>query len=264
MRAPEGAAAAIVADLFSLLAAERHPYVDPLPLISEAPTPHVSHKQYSALSYYVCASLASDLLHSAPVESADDAAVGYPQAVQAKPFLRSETMMTVSEAIATLRAVRRFAETPLPDDEVRAILNAGRRAQSSKNEQPRHFVAVRVKQTLKQLSECGDFAGHLAGAALGVALVSPANSGDSFAWDMFDLGQSTALMQLEAWDLSIGSCIATMYQQDEAKAILGVPTEMRLELAISFGYPADRQVFTRPPRTGGRRPLDEVVHWEHW
>jgi nitroreductase len=45
-------------------------------------------------------------------------------------------MMTVDEAIRTKRAVRQFAPTPLPDDAVRAILNAGRRAQSSKNTQP--------------------------------------------------------------------------------------------------------------------------------
>jgi nitroreductase len=173
-------------------------------------------------------------------------------------------MATVSDAISSMRAVRRFSEMPLPDDVIRAILNAGRRAQSSKNEQPRHFVAVRGKQTLRQLSECGDFAGHLAGAALGVALVSPANEGDSFAWDMFDLGQSTAFMQLEAWEQHIGSCIATIYDPDKAKAILGVPTEMRLELAISFGYPEDEATFTRSPRAGGRRTLDEIVHWERW
>lgn len=173
-------------------------------------------------------------------------------------------MTTVSDAIAAMRAVRRFAETPLSDDAASAILNAGRRAQSSKNGQPRYFVAVRDKQTLKQLSECGDFAGHLAGAALGVALVSPASEGEDFAWDMLDLGQSTAFMQLEAWHLGIGSCIATIYDPDKAKAILGVPTEMRLELAISFGYPEDAETFTRPPRVGGRHPLDEVVHWERW
>src|SRR5262249_24513849 len=107
-------------------------------------------------------------------------------------------MTAVSDAIAAMRAVRRFAETPLPDAAASAILNAGRRAQSSKNGQTRYFVAVRDKETLKRLSECGDFAGHLAGAALGVALVSPASEGEDFAWDMLDLGQSTAFMQLEA------------------------------------------------------------------
>lgn len=173
-------------------------------------------------------------------------------------------MTTVSDAISAMRAVRKFADTPLPDDVARTILNAGRRAQSSKNGQPRQFVAVRDKQTLKQLSECGDFAGHLAGAALGVALVSPASDGEDFSWDMLDLGQSTAFMQLEAWDLGVGSCIATIYDPDKAKAILGVPAEMRLELAISFGYPAAADTFTRSPRVGGRLTLDEIVHWDRW
>ena len=38
--------------------------------------------------------------------------------------------MDVVEAIRTKRAVRRFAERPLPEDATRAILNAGRQAQS--------------------------------------------------------------------------------------------------------------------------------------
>ncbi len=47
--------------------------------------------------------------------------------------------MDVLDAIRTKRAIRRFAPTPLPDEAVRAILNAGRRAQSSKNTQPWQF-----------------------------------------------------------------------------------------------------------------------------
>ena len=57
-------------------------------------------------------------------------------------------MMSVTDGIRTLRAVRRFRATPLPEEDVHAILNAGRRAQSSKNTQPWQFVAVRDKQTL--------------------------------------------------------------------------------------------------------------------
>jgi nitroreductase len=40
--------------------------------------------------------------------------------------------MNVSEAIRTKRAVREFKQEALKETEVRAILNAGRRAQSSK------------------------------------------------------------------------------------------------------------------------------------
>src|SRR5438552_10241470 len=88
------------------------------------------------------------------------------------PNSKTQNPMTVTEAIQTFRAVRRFADRALPDDVIRAILNAGRRAQSSKNTQPWQFVAVRDRETLRQLSTCGAFAGHLAGAAVGVALVA--------------------------------------------------------------------------------------------
>ena len=78
--------------------------------------------------------------------------------------------MQVSEAIRMKRAVREFQDQPLSEEVTNAILNAGRRAQSSKNTQPWSFIAIQEKATLKALSECGNYAGHLAGAALGVAI----------------------------------------------------------------------------------------------
>ena len=69
--------------------------------------------------------------------------------------------MDVAEAIRTKRAVRRFTDQPVAEDAIRAVLNAGRRAQSSKNSQPWHFIAIRDRDTLRRLSECGEYAGHL-------------------------------------------------------------------------------------------------------
>jgi len=60
--------------------------------------------------------------------------------------------MTVSELIRTKRAVRQFTDEPLPEEAIRSILNAGRRAQSSKNSQPWHFIQIRDRVTLRQLS----------------------------------------------------------------------------------------------------------------
>jgi nitroreductase len=73
--------------------------------------------------------------------------------------LKEETM-NVSEAIRLKRAVRNFQDKPLTEDVIRAILNAGRRAQSSKNTQPWHFIAIQDKAILKALSECGTWAGY--------------------------------------------------------------------------------------------------------
>lgn len=169
--------------------------------------------------------------------------------------------MEVYEAIRTKYALRHFANKPLPDDAIRRILNAGRRSQSSKNTQPWQFVVVRDREKLIQLSQCGTYAGHLAGAAMGVAIASP---DPATRWQIaFDLGQAAAYMQLAAWELGIGSCLAAIYEPDTARAILGIPADWFFDAAISFGYPAPDQP-PRRPRKVGRRSFDEVVRWEKW
>jgi nitroreductase len=170
--------------------------------------------------------------------------------------------MNVSEAIRTKRAVRKFQEKPLPEEVVHAILNAGRRSQSSKNEQGWQFIAIRDKPILKALSETGTYAGHLAGAALGVAILSPSPEGKF--QDLFDVGQAAAYMQLGAWELGVGSCLASIYEPEKARRILGFPTEWHLRIALSFGYPFDEEKLTATPKKGGRRPLEEIIHWDRW
>jgi len=170
--------------------------------------------------------------------------------------------MNVSDAIRLKRAVRKFQDTPLPEDILSAILNAGRRSQSSKNEQGWQFIAIRDKAILKALSECGTYAGHLAGAAMGVAIVTP-NPEGKFQ-DLFDAGQAAAYMQLAAWELSVGSCLASIYEPEKAREILGFPLDWHLRIAISFGYPANEEKLSAVPKKGGRRSLEEVVHWDKW
>jgi len=170
--------------------------------------------------------------------------------------------MNVSDAIRTKRAVRQFREQPLTPGEVTTILNAGRRAQSSKNEQVWHFVAVQDKSILKELAACGESAGHLAGAVLGVAILTPEPTAKFQT--MFDTGQAAAYMQLAAWELGIGSCLASIYEAEKARSILGFPFDLHLRIMISFGYPADEQRLTEAPRKGGRRQLEDVVHTDKW
>lgn len=170
--------------------------------------------------------------------------------------------MNVSEAIRTKRAIRKFKDQPLPEDVIHAILNAGRRSQSSKNEQAWHFIAIRDKDILKQLSVCGTWAGHLAGAALGVAILTP-NPTAKFQ-TMFDAGQAAAFMQLGAWELGVGSVPASIYEGEKARQILGFPHEWHLRIALSFGYPLEEEKLSAPPKKGGRRSLEEVLHWDRW
>jgi nitroreductase len=170
--------------------------------------------------------------------------------------------MNVSDAIRLKRAIRQFTDQPLTDNSIRTILNSGRRAQSSKNSQPWNFIAISDKTLLKALSECGAYASHLAGAALGVAIIHP-DPGERFQL-MFDIGQAAAYMQLAAWELGIGSCLASIYEPEKARKFLSFPEDMCLRIAISFGYPVDVDLLFRKPIKGGRRPLDEIIHRNKW
>lgn len=172
--------------------------------------------------------------------------------------------MDVWEAIRRKRAVRVFTDQPLPEDAVRRILDAGRRSQSSKNSQPWHFIAVQDRETLERLSECGEWMTHVAGAALCVAIVTPAPDGNErYPWHMFDAGQSASYMQLAALEIGVGSCLGTVYDVEKAQELLGFPPTSSVRIVISFGYPKEDG---QRPGMGkkGRRSFEEVVHWDRW
>ncbi len=170
--------------------------------------------------------------------------------------------MNVSEAIRTKRAVRKFRKQALSNKEIHAILNAGRRAQSSKNRQAWQFIVVQDRETLATLSHMGTFAGHLGGAALGVLILTPPP--EKFYGALFDAGQAAAYMQLSAWDQGVASCLATLYNGKGAAELLGVPKEWQVLMAISFGYPTGRRSLRIRLTPGGRKKFADVVHWEKW
>ena len=76
-----------------------------------------------------------------------------------------------SQFLRSVRSVRRFAPTPIADDVLADLLETARWTGSSKNTQPWELIVVRDREMLRELSECGTFAGHLAGAQAAVCLV---------------------------------------------------------------------------------------------
>ena len=81
---------------------------------------------------------------------------------------------------------------------------------------------------------------------------------------MWDAGLAAENMMLAAWELGVGSCPATVYDQSIARAVLGFPEDRHCGYVLSFGYPADPADLARAPKAGGRKPLDAVVHRERW
>lgn len=169
--------------------------------------------------------------------------------------------MNTNTAINTLRSIRTFTDQPIPDDVLRAILNAGRRAGSAKNRQQWHFIVLRDPARLTALSQLGHWAGHIANANAAIALLS--DHPDTRWSVMFDLGRAAQNMMLAAWDYGVASCMATIYDLDRAQTLLGFPDQLHIRGAISLGYPATDPT-TRPPRPNMRRSFEDVVHWEQW
>ena len=173
--------------------------------------------------------------------------------------------MPVWRAISTRRAIRDFAERPLEPRVVERIVDAGRHAASSKNQQRWDFIVVTDRTTLQALAAVGPWAGHLAGAAAAIALVTPDPRAPGAPLSiLFDLGQAAANMGLAAWELGVGSVPATVYEQELARRLLGYPEDRHCEYLLSFGWPADPGALAAPARRGGRRSLDDVLHRERW
>jgi nitroreductase len=176
-----------------------------------------------------------------------------------------EAEVDVWIAVRTKRMVREFRAEPLPPDQLERIVDAGRHAASSKNQQRWDFIAVEDRARLRALSAVGPYAGHVAGAAAAIALITPdptlPGASTSLMWD---LGLAAENMLLVAWEIGIGSCPATVYEQATAREVLGYPAELWCAYVLSFGFPADPDDLTRPPKAGGRRPIAEVLHRERW
>jgi len=173
--------------------------------------------------------------------------------------------MSVRDAVSTKRVIRQFSDRPIDPEDLVRILNAGRRAASSKNLQRWQFIVCRDRDHLAELAKVGPWAGHLAGAAVAVALVTPdPKAADSPLSVMFDLGMAAGNMMLVAWELGIGSVPATVYEHDLARELLGYPEDHHCEYLLSFGYPADPADLDRPNRAGGRAALSDLLHDERW
>ncbi len=61
--------------------------------------------------------------------------------------------MDIFEAIHGRKSIRRFRQAPVPDGDIRKILDAGRWAPSANNTQPWSFIVIRDKALLKQMAE---------------------------------------------------------------------------------------------------------------
>ena len=79
--------------------------------------------------------------------------------------------------LRTLRAVRSFRPDPVPQEVLDDVLEVARWSGSASNRQPWEIVVIRDRDTLRSLASVRGYAGHLAGAPLGIVLVMAGERG---------------------------------------------------------------------------------------
>lgn len=162
-------------------------------------------------------------------------------------------------AIASRREVRDYADTPIPAEVERRILDAGRLTGNSQNRQAWRFVVVEDAKTRARLSELVFTAGNVRGAKLVISIVVTGKGPASL-----DAGRCAQNMMLAAWDQGVGSCPNGTPDPDGVAAALGLGEGERSAIVLTFGYPATpRDPSTRSPEEWSararRKPLDELV-----
>jgi F420 biosynthesis protein FbiB-like protein len=191
--------------------------------------------------------------------------------------------MEILEAIAARRSVRKFADRPVAEETVNAVLAAAILAPSGKNRQPWRFVVVAGDEKRKQMIRVmregiadTKVRGMETGSAIMTARVmehapvtifvfNPVglhpwvshSVGQTFLAmvDTQSIGAAIQNMLLAAQDLGLG----TLWMCDVWSAYRQLSTWLgesgQLVAAVALGYPDEH------PTARLRRPLSEVVRW---
>lgn len=190
--------------------------------------------------------------------------------------------MNTLEAIAARRSIRKFKNTPIPNEAIQTILTAATQAPSSKNRQPWRFIVVKgdqcaemvrvMREGIAQAKARGEDPGSsewtakvMEQAPATVFIFNPhglhpwlTHSIEQMFMDVVNLqsiGAAIQNMALAAQDMGIGSLwICDVFgAYEELRAWLG--EEGQMVAAMSFGY-ADETPGARP-----RKPVSEVTRW---
>jgi nitroreductase len=163
--------------------------------------------------------------------------------------------MDVFEGMRRRASVRNLGAVEVAEADLELILDAGRRAPSGRNRQPIEFIVVREAGTIRQLAEAQGCLGDV-----GLIVLVVGKPEESEYW-LEDVAAATENMLLAITALGYATVWVegTLLRQEARwKELLGVPSEMRLMVALPIGKAVGEV------HQAAKRPLEEMVHWERW
>jgi nitroreductase len=194
--------------------------------------------------------------------------------------------MRLGEAMFTQRAIRRFRTDPIPDGDLRDVLEAAIRAPSGGNVQPWRFIVVKDaarRSELARLYHEAWWAKRRDAGVRGPQDIPPGKGVTQSAMGLADeIGNAPVIvlvcatakgagamasvipatqnLLLAARALGIGGTITTLHPHVEERVhrLWGIPDSAQLVYCVPLGYPQGRFGPTQ------RKPLGEVAAWERW
>jgi len=179
--------------------------------------------------------------------------------------------MSVKETIEKRRAYRSLDPVKITKDLIEDLAEMVRITPSCANKQPWRFVFAYDKEVLNELftvlSEGNKWA-EKASMIIGV-FSKPENDcmvGERHYY-LFDTGMATAFLILRATELGLVAHPIAGFKETPAKAILGIPKEMRLITLIIVGKHSDtiNPILSDPMKLGEkqrppRKSIDELIY----
>lgn len=170
--------------------------------------------------------------------------------------------MEYSQLIANRYSVRAYRPDPVEDEKLLQVLEAGRLAPTAANRQPIQLV---VMHTAGREAEIGRIyqrpwfvQAPLVIAVCAISSQAWVRESDRFNARLIDAAIVADHLILAAANLGLGTCWIAAFHVDAAREVLRLPAEVEPVIFTPLGYPADQ------PGPKIRKPLTELVRYEHW
>lgn len=167
--------------------------------------------------------------------------------------------MEVMEALKGRQSVKSYLSTPVEEEKLQKVLEAGRLAPSSYNSQCRKFVVVTDPAVKKAIHDKAGTQPMIEQAPVVIVMcaIPDKEHEDTMpcgeAKHPIDVALAGAYMMLEAYDQGLGTCWLGAFNAEAAKEVLGIPGDVNVVTMIPLGYHDG----TQPRRD--RKSLDEIV-----